>query len=408
MYATRMLRCTLVVLLLGGTVAGAGRQNIAAPLTVGTARPVAAAGGPSVAALATADTRFGLAVLAAQPTGRNVVLSPESIASGLGMAYQGARGPTAAAMARVLRLPATGDALLAGLQRRTDALRATPGLRVSDTVWLDRRETTRRDYLDRLATGYRAGVRQVPLRTDPAASATSINDAVSAQTNGRIPAIVSADQLAGTGWVLTDAMALDARWQHPFRAEDTHPGSFRTPGGTARADFMHGDGRYRYAAADGWQAVALPYQGGRLEMLALVPDGDQAAPTAATLTALTGGLHDTELALELPKVDLSWSADLSGTLSGLGMGVAFGGDADFTGLSPDAAGLSFVAHRARLAVAEKGTRAAAATAVGIEATAVRAPGRQVRFDHPYLMLIRDRHSGEPVLLTRVADPTRNT
>ncbi|GIL29496.1 serpin family protein [Actinocatenispora comari] len=405
MYVTRALRCTLVVLLLAGTVAGAGRQNIAAPLTIGTARAVAATGGPSSAALASADTGFGLAVLAAQPADGNVVLSPESLASGLGMAYQGARGSTATALARVLRLPATGDPLLAGLQRRTDALRSTPGLKVSDTVWLDRREQTRRDYLDRLATGYRVGIRQVPLLSDAAASATSINETVSAQTKGRIPAIVSADQLAGLGWVLTDAMALDARWQHPFRAEDTHPASFRTPNGTVRTDFLHGDGRYRYAAANWWQAVALPYRGGRLEMLALVPDGDQRVPTAATLTALTGGLHDTQLGLDLPTVNLSWSAELSGTLAGLGMGVAFGRDADFTGISANAAALAFVAHRATLSVAEKGTTAAAATAVGVTTTSLRVPPRQVRFDRPYLMLIRDRHTGEPVLLARVTDPT---
>ncbi|BCJ32080.1 serpin family protein [Actinocatenispora sera] len=407
MYATRLLRCTLVVLLLGGTLAASGRQHTAAPLAIGTARPVAATGAPSAAALAGADTGFGLAVLAAQPAEGNVVLSPESLASGLGMAYQGARGPTAAAMARVLRLPATGEPLLAGLQRRTDALRSTPGLQVCDTVWLDRREQTRRDYLDRLATGYRAGVRRVPLRSDPAASATSINETVSAQTKGRIPAIVSADQLDGIGWVLTDAMALDARWQRPFRATDTHPAAFRTASGTVHADFLHGDGSYRYAAANGWQAVALPYRGGRLEMLALLPDGDQRVPTPATLTALTGGLHDTPLGLDLPKVNLSWSAGLSGTLSGLGMGVAFEPGADFTGISPDAGALSFVAHRATLSVAEKGTKAAAATAVGVTATSVQLPPRQVRFDHPYLMLIRDRHTGEPVLLARVTDPTRS-
>ncbi|BCJ33661.1 hypothetical protein Athai_11640 [Actinocatenispora thailandica] len=228
---------------------------------------------------------------------------------------------------------------------------------------------------------------------------------MSAQTGGRIPAIVSADQLAGTGWVLTDAMALDARWEHPFQADDTRSGSFRTPAGPVRADFLHGEGRYRYAAADGWQAVALPYRGGRLEMLALVPDGDRGVPTAATLAALTSGLHDTRLGLALPKVELSWSADLTGTLSTLGMGIAFGGGADFTGISPDAARLAFVAHRATLAVAEKGTRAAAATAVGVTVTSIRVPLRQLRFDHPYLMLIRDRHSGEPVLFARVTDPT---
>jgi len=409
MYATRILRCTLVALLLGGTVTGAVRHGTAAPLLVGTARPVRAADATGPAALADADTRLGLSLLAAQPHDTNVVLSPSSVTAGLGMAYQGARGGTATAMHRTLGLPADGDALLAGLRRRTTVLRDNPDLSVSDTVWLDRRLPTRQAYLDRLATGYRAGIRQVPLTTDPAGSAAAINDTVSAQTRGRIPTVVRADQLTGAGWVLTDAMALDARWADPFDRGETHPDAFHTPGGTVTATYLHADARYRYAEAGGWRAVAVPYRGGRLEMVALVPDGARATPTPATLSELTGALRPTRLQLDLPKVRLSWSADLSGTLRGLGMGTAFGPDADFTGISPDAAALSFVQHRATLRVAEKGTQAAAATAVGVQATAARVPeGPRVRFDRPYLMLIRDVATGEPVLLSRVTDPTRTS
>ena len=58
-----------------------------------------------------ADTAFGLDVLNAwcrTDPQANLVLSPSSLASGLGMAYLGARGGTARAMAGVLRLPAVG------------------------------------------------------------------------------------------------------------------------------------------------------------------------------------------------------------------------------------------------------------------------------------------------------------
>jgi serine protease inhibitor len=68
-----------------------------------------------------ADTAFGLDLLGAwcgQDPDANIVFSPESLASGLGMAYLGARGSTARAMASVLHLPATGQALVAGLHAR--------------------------------------------------------------------------------------------------------------------------------------------------------------------------------------------------------------------------------------------------------------------------------------------------
>src|SRR5580700_12059241 len=78
-----------------------------------------------------ADTSFGLDVLGAwcrADPQANLVLSPSSLASGLGMAYLGARGATAQAMDGVLHRPAvSGQALEAGLQARSAALRRLEG-----------------------------------------------------------------------------------------------------------------------------------------------------------------------------------------------------------------------------------------------------------------------------------------
>jgi hypothetical protein len=83
-----------------------------------------------------------------------------------------ARGQTATAMARVLHLPAAGRPLLAGLRARSSAWHRLAGPRVtvadSDEVWTDPSLTTRRSYLNEVATGYNADVRQVPLLSDPA------------------------------------------------------------------------------------------------------------------------------------------------------------------------------------------------------------------------------------------------
>jgi serpin B len=92
------------------------------------------------------DTAFGLVLLSAvcrrQP-GANVVISPVSLATGLGMAYLGAHGATAAAMARVLRLPATGRGLIAGLRARRALLASLtrPGVTFADgnRLWPTRR-----------------------------------------------------------------------------------------------------------------------------------------------------------------------------------------------------------------------------------------------------------------------------
>jgi serpin B len=92
-------------------------------------------------------------------------------------------------------------------------------------------------------------------------------------------------------------------------------------------------------------------------------------------------------------------------LTALGMGIAFTTGANFRGISPQACCIGFVQHAATLAVGEKGTVASAATAVGVVPTSGRAPESVLRFDRPYLLLIRDSRTGEPLMLAWVANPS---
>jgi serine protease inhibitor len=407
---------TAVALLAGGLLTGSG-QAAAPPLTTsverGTVRLAADVTAPDLAAFGRADTAFGLDLLN-RMTGpdHNTVLSPTSLESGLGMAYLGAGGGTATGMATCLRLPATGPALDAGLRQRTLALRALAGTGVtyasSDLVWADTGEPTAPAYLDRVATGYDAGVRRLAIESQPERARRTINATVDEQTRGHIPALLPPGSVDdGTGWVLTDAVYLKAAWATPFLATETRPGPFTTATGrTTPASFMHQDGRFGYAHTAGWTAVALPYTGNRLEMLALMPDTTGTRLSTGTLDAVTAALSPTALLLDLPKTDLSTSATLNDQLSAMGMAAAFQpGAADFSGISPHADHLSFVVHAATMAVGEKGTEASAATGTGIETSSAPA-GQQVSFDHPYLMLVRDRVTGETLFAAAVNDPTR--
>lgn len=101
---------------------GTGTAGVAMARGVAVTEP-----GADPRPLAAADTAFGLDVLrawCAQYPGQNLVFSPSTLASSLGMAYLGARGTTATVMARALHLPAgNGDAALsAQLQARSRAL----------------------------------------------------------------------------------------------------------------------------------------------------------------------------------------------------------------------------------------------------------------------------------------------
>ena len=377
---------------------------------------------------AAADLAFGLDVLAAwckREPKANVVISPASLGTGLGMAYLGARGRTATSMARTLRLPpptgpvtganATGRTLssfVAGMQAKMAALRALnrPGVALlsSDHVWADPRLRTEQSYVTNVASAYRARVASVPLLSAAESARRTINAAVGRETRGMIADLLPAGSLHNDGWVLTDSMYLNADWATPFNHSSTAPGAFSTAaGGTVQTPFLHGMGDYPGASADGWTAVSLPYRGGRLAMVALLPAApDDGCPVIApsVLNQVMSRLAAAPTALAMPKVRLSSKADMAVLLGGLGMGAAFGAAADFSGLSPSAGALGVVEHAATLRVDEKGTVAAAATATGV-GVAVAVRHRDIVFNRPYLLLVRDTVSGEPLFIARVADPS---
>jgi serpin B len=399
---------------LGGCAAAVKHQQASGPVVL-TAGQVT-----TLRAYGQADTAFGLGLLkgiCAASSGGNVALSPVSVSSALGLAYLGARGGTATAMARVLHLPAaSGPALAAGLRARLDLLAslARPGVEFSQSnrIWADKSLPPRPSYVAALRSDYRASLGDVPLVSDPDAARRVINAAIGRDTHGRIPSLLPPDSLHGIGWLLTNALYLKAAWAQPFSHAFTSSASFAASGGQVTAHYLNGRG-YKTASVDGWSAASLPYRGHRLAMFALLPPAGQGAgsgscrlPSATDLGTLSSELAHTrkEMSIALPKVNLSWSGSLMGELSQLGMGQAFTPSADFTGISPKACCIGLVQHAATLTVAEKGTVASAATAVGIAPTALPAPQATLRFDRPYLLVLEDTLTGEPLMLAWVANP----
>ena len=363
----------------------------------------------------TADTTFGLNVLgalcASQPAS-NALISPVSLATGLGMTYLGAKGATAGAIAKVLHLPAASR----GRQTKAFAARSAllrsldrPGVTftASDRIWADPSLSTRGSFVTALRAADRARLIHLPLLSQPEGSRRRINAAVSAGTRGHIPHLLPPGALAQppAGWVLTDALYLSARWQQPFNHAMTVTSAFQAAVGSVQASFMSG-GAFTEARAKGWTAVALPYRGRRLSMIAALPPAAGRGcqlPSASTVGSLAARLarSKTRTDIALPKVKLAASESLRNVLAKLGMGIAFGDNANFTGLSPQACCIGFVQHAATLAVDEKGTVASAATAVGMEPTAAHVT---LSFDRPYLLILRDSRTGEPLMLAWVANP----
>ena len=361
--------------------------------------------------LARADTAFGAQLLQrlADGAGGNVALSPASVATALQMAYVGARGQTAAEMATTLHLDgltpqqaaAAASRLLgelAPLAHDKDEL-----LDIVNTVWVQSGLPLTPAYDAMMRTGFGAALRRTDFG-DAERAREAINAAVAQATRDKIRDLVQGGQITqDTRLVLTNAVYLKAKWEAPFEPADTRPRTFhRSDGSTARVATMARTGLLDYTQGPGYQAVRLPYAGGRLAMTVVVPTGnDHGYPT--TLAAF----HPAEVELWLPKFRFTWKDTLNGALQALGMTTAFTGAADFSGITTaEHLAVSFVQHQAFIDVNESGTEAAAATAAGIVGLSLRVPPKAVAVhaDHPFYFAITDTQTGLMLFLGRVAEP----
>jgi serpin B len=171
---------------------------------------------------------------------------------------------------------------------------------------------------------------------------------------------------------------------------------------------MTGEPEVRTRAFDGFQALELPYQGGDLSMVILLPDrgtglsdleprlsGERVSRWMREL----GEVEPSNTIIGLPRFTASYRIELAEVLIEMGMPSAFH-NADFSGMTGSRGSfIDEVIHQAWIEVTEEGTEAAAATAV-----VMKRGGSMFLVDRPFLFLIRENRTGSLLFLGRIVDP----
>ncbi len=323
----------------------------------------------------------------------NVVCSPFSLSRALGMAREGARGETAREMDEVLHFPpdagARFAALATGLQApvfgRKDERRPAYSLELATALFGQESTPFEPEFLRRLKVGFASEMHGVDFRRAEDARAR-INAWTSEHTHERVTEIIPPGLLsAETRLVLVDTVHFLAAWQEPFREKATAAAAFsREDGGSVEVPFLHGSIRRPYAETERAQVVELVYEGSTLAMGVVLPKpGTTLAETTAheDFALWTKDLRERRVDLALPKFRFSFARELRSVLQGLGMPSAFDpGRADFSGILADPLMIGAVLQQAFVSVDEKGTEAAAATAVVMVRSAAvsTAPDRRHR------------------------------
>ena len=340
----------------------------------------------------------------------NLFFSPYSISQCLAMVYAGARGETAGEIASAIdfglpeeRLHPAFDALDLSLLERANV--SGNELSVANGIWAQRGFPVKREYLDLLAAYYGAGLMRVDFRRDPEGARKRVNDWVKEETKGRIKELFARGSInPQTLLVLANAIYFKGLWEEEFEPAGRMP-FYLLDGSTVEVEMMQKEGRFGYTAGEGYEAVEIPYKGGELSFVLILPEKGtfqtyEERFTSQILQGVLEGLRELSLELTVPKFTFSYGFDLKKSLRELGIERAFSGGADFSGMAEGELFIAQAVHKAFIRVDERGTEAAAATGV----TVGRGLIKEVKVDRPFLFLIRDQRTGTILFLGRVVNP----
>jgi serpin B len=344
------------------------------------------------------------------------------------MTRQGANGATREEIDRVFHwtaaiTPAAHRALQQALQpgkekdgRGRDAKEVLAyELHVANALWAQQGLAVERPFTSALAAEFGAPLQRLDF-TDQKAARAAINRWVAGHTRDRILDIVPEGLPApDTLLALANAIWFKAAWQDPFEERWTKPAPFTTADGrTPEVPLMHRVGSYRYFGDDEVQVCELPYRGGKTSMLVVLPKQSDGLPaleaklSGERIDGWIAGLAHADVAVKLPRFQVTWATDLVEVLKQLGMPTAFDASkADFTGMTKAAPLLiGAVLHKAWVQVDEAGTEAAAATVVMMLEGGM--PRKPIEFtaDHPFVFLIRHQETGAILFAGRYAGPAK--
>ncbi len=366
--------------------------------------------------------------------GRNLFFSPYSLFTALTMTAEGARGKTAAEMGQTLCFPdaarnAGPDAAakpwnmgvlhigIAGLDQRYNAPKAPYELRSANALWGEQSHPFLKSYVDTIDRYYGTdGLFDVDFIHHHEAARLRINRWVEKRTEEKIKDLVPKKLIDdATRLVLTNAIYFKGAWIEVFDEKDTKPAEFTvSPGKKVEVPMMFQMRKHPYMEDGSLQVLELPYRGDELSMLIVLPkDAAGLSKLERSLSSEQIGrwmadLRPRKVNVYLPKFKLESKFELRAALTALGMKLAFFDSADFSGMDGmrDLC-ISAVVHKAFVDVSEKGTEAAAASAVIMGRSGVPRPSQKpvdFRADHPFLFAVYDNQNGNILFLGRMINP----
>ncbi|NXX13033.1 SPB10 protein, partial [Podargus strigoides] len=383
--------------------------------------------------------------------GKNIFFSPWSISSALGLMYLGAKGNTATEMAAVLYFtqgagaegssvarPSRGrpkrrkmdpehkqaEHIHSGFKELLTAInkpRSTYSLKTANRIYVEKTFLLLPTYIQLSKNYYKAEPQMVNFKTAPEQSRKEINSWIEKQTEGKIKNLLSSqDVVSSTKMILVNTVYFKAEWEVKFQAGKTDLQPFRVSKNktkTVKMMYMRATFPVLIMETMNFKIIELPYVKHELSMFILLPDDIKDSTTGLEqlereltyekLLEWTDSkkMTNTLVDLYLPKFTMEERYDLSDNLLSMGMHSAFSHNADFSAMAKKGDVLiSKVIHQSFVAVDEKGTEAAAVTAVITFTSGPLGNALKFKIDHPFHFFIRHNKSKSILFFGRFCSP----
>jgi len=346
-------------------------------------------------------------------TATNFMVSPVSLSLALGMAYNGAEGDTKAAFDEVLDYPATLTEVNEFNKNLIDKLSSSEDgsvMEIANSMWIHDGFPVKEEFISLNKEYYQAEVANLDF-SDPG-SVDVINNWVSNKTHEKIPTIIS-DISNDMRLFLINALYFNAAWMYEFNKDYTEKGTFiKDNGNELEVDMMTMTENLSFYQNDLFSSVILPYEKEKFSMVILLPNtgkttGDVIeAMDNTTWKTWMESYDTTDVSLNLPKFKLAYKNKLNDELIDMGLGIAFSGSADFSGISDIALKIAYVLQKTFIDVNEEGTEAAAVTIIGFENTSLPVGNLPELFivNRPFVYAIRENVTGSICFIGKVGAP----
>lgn len=334
---------------------------------------------------------------------KNYMVSPFSLKMALMMAANGAEGETQKEM-----LEAFGIEDIAEYNQKSQELinkyNSTEELKlnVANSIWLNKdialNTAFNEEFKNLIAEYYKGEANEVTIEN----AVTTINTWVEEKTNGKIKDLINDPMFLGA---LVNTLYFKGAWANQFDDYLTEKEIFTDINGIeTEKDFMNKTNRYSYFEDDTMQMIKIPYSGFKTAMYIALPkkDGELDFKTAME------NMSSEKVNVAIPKFKVEYSITLNDILKQMGIQKAFSGEAEFDKMFASDAETSFyisqVLQKTFIEVDEKGTEAAAATAVIMMTSARPAQPEEIKefvANKPFTYYIRDEESGEILFIGEI-------